>query len=147
MAVWRRKANEDFPTLRRKFSDARMPHKYSVYMVFFDLYILFEDANPANDVDLLQRIFAYAEWCSKQHAMDLWNAAGVAFYEHLFDRREDWDKVIPFLSPSVICVHMGLWEARPRTFLSEDDLHELRVRLDYDRVCDDKGRVRSDQSA
>ena len=40
------------------------------------------------------------------------NAAGVAFYEHLFDGRQDgWAEVIPWLSPFVVRQNWGLWEA------------------------------------
>jgi hypothetical protein len=65
----------------------------------------------------------FAEWCAEQKAKDLWNAAGVAFYEHLFDsHRSLWPEFVRWLSPRVVEDCMGLWEWR----LSEKELAEVR---------------------
>jgi hypothetical protein len=64
-----------------------------------------------------------AEWCSAQRAKDLWNSAGVGFYEHLFDsHRSLWPEMVRWLSPRVVDDCMGLWELR----LSEADMAEVR---------------------
>src|SRR5438552_15545583 len=86
LAVWRRKALELFPELRSEF---QRPES-SIYTVFFELLPMVRQAHDGNDVDLLRRIYGFAEWCLEQTAKDLWNAAGVAFYEHLFDERAYW---------------------------------------------------------
>ena len=59
------------------------------------------------------RIYEFAEWCFEQRTKDLWNAAGVAFYEHLFDSHHSlWPEFVRWMSPPVIEGCCGLWEAR-----------------------------------
>ena len=105
MAVWRRRALELFPQLRRDLQS----RDYSVYLLFFDLKPMLRVAHDADDTEELRRIYGFAEWCSRQTAKDLWNAAGVAFYEHLFDYPEYSERVIPWLSPRVVYYHWSLW--------------------------------------
>ncbi|HEY1066775.1 MAG TPA: hypothetical protein VGE52_11720 [Pirellulales bacterium] len=51
------------------------------------------------------------------------NAAGVAFYEHLFNfPRSLWPEVVCWLSPRVVADCRGLWESR----LSPDDFAEVQ---------------------
>jgi len=109
MAVWRRRALELFPQLRR---DVNGRDRYSIYMLYFDLLPMLRDAFDSGDDELVRRVFTFAEWCSRQAAEDLWNAAGVAFYEHLFDRPEYSERVIAWLSPCVVFDHWSLWEAQ-----------------------------------
>jgi hypothetical protein len=45
-------------------------------------------AHRDGDDDTLRRIYGYASWAREQPDDDIQNAAGVAFYEHLFD--EQW---------------------------------------------------------
>jgi hypothetical protein len=142
MAAWRRKAIEYFPRFQRDFSDGRLPHKFSIYMVFFYLLPMLHSALIEGDTETARRIFDYAEWCSRRRSGEIANVVAVAFYEHLFDDREDWDSVVPYLAPEIICKHWNLWERRPT--LGCRDLAELRRRLDYDRICDEKGRVRGE---
>lgn len=84
MSVWRRKAIECLPEKRVEFQD---PGE-SIYMVFSTLLQAAVAAHKANDRDRLEKIYTFAEWCSQQIATDLWNAAGVSFYEHLGDYPE-----------------------------------------------------------
>jgi hypothetical protein len=107
MAAWRRRALELLPQLRRELNDG----EYTVYSLFFDLLPMLREAHDAGDTELLGRTYGFAEWCSQQPAKDLWNAAGVAFYEHLFDYPAYSERVIPWLSPHVVYTHWGLWEA------------------------------------
>lgn len=106
MAVWRRRALEAFPQLRRDLNRG----DYTVYALFFDLLPMARAAHEAEDDDMLRRIYAYAEWCARQTAKDLWNAAGVCFYEHLFDLPDAVRQVIPWLSPFAVFTHWGLFE-------------------------------------
>ncbi len=58
-------------------------------------------------------MFGFAEWCAEQQAKALWNAAGVCFYEHLFDGT-NWPyrgEVVKWLSPRMIADCWGLWKA------------------------------------
>ena len=127
MAAWRRRALELFPQLRRELND----REYTVYLLFFDLKPLLREAHDAGDTELLRRIYGLAEWCSQQSAKDLWNAAGVAFYEHLFDYPAYSERVIPWLSPRVVSTHWGLWEA----MVSPDEWARVRPLLEGKRAA------------
>jgi hypothetical protein len=119
VATWRRKVLALFPELRL---DAQRPD-FSIYMVFFDLLPRVREAHQDGDTEAIRRIYGFAEWCFEQKAKDLWNAAGVAFYEHLFDsHRSLWPEFVEWLSPQVVEGCMGLWERR----LSEEELAEVR---------------------
>jgi hypothetical protein len=107
MAAWCRRALELFPDLSEDLTDPG----YTVYLLFFDLLPMAMEAHGRDDGDRLRGVYGFAEWCSRQTAKDLWNAAGVAFYEHLFDRPEHTLKVAAWLSPSVVFTHWSLWEA------------------------------------
>ena len=111
MAAWRRRALELFPQLRRDLS----ARDYTVYSLFFDLKPLLRDAYGAGDDGLIRRMYEFAEWCARQTAQPLWNAAGVAFYEHLFDYPEYSERAVPWLSPRVVFMHWELWEAMVAT--------------------------------
>ncbi|HEX3315269.1 MAG TPA: hypothetical protein VHR72_10285 [Gemmataceae bacterium] len=84
-----------------------------MYSVFFELLPRVRLAHQDGDTDSLLRIYGFAEWCFEQRAEDLWNAAGVAFYEHLFDsHRSLWPEFVLWMSPPVAEGCFGLWEAR-----------------------------------
>lgn len=106
MAAWRRRAMEAFPELRQELRD----REFSVYMLFFELLPLAREAHATSDTVTLKKIYGFAEWCLRQKAEALWNAAGVAFYEHVFDERRLWKAVLPWLSPWVIDTCEPLWE-------------------------------------
>jgi hypothetical protein len=125
MAAWRRRALELFPQLRRELND----REYTVYSLFFDLLPMLRKAHDAGDTELQRRIYRFAEWCSQQSAKDLWNAAGVAFYEHLLDSLAYSEQVIPWLSPRVVYTHWGLWEA----MLSPSEWAKVRSLLEGKR--------------
>jgi hypothetical protein len=107
MAVWRRRALELFPQLRRELGRG----DYTPYSLFADLRPLLRLAHDEGDDKLLRGIYEFAEWCARQTAKELWNPAGVSFYEHLFDYPDYSDRVIPWLSPFVVFAHWELWEA------------------------------------
>ena len=97
MSAWRRKALELFPDLR---SDIEDPDS-SVMGLFFDLLPRCRDAHDRNDSDELKKIYGFAEWCASQKAKELWNAAGVGFYEHLADSAKTLDAIPLWLSKQV----------------------------------------------
>jgi hypothetical protein len=127
MTEWRRRALELFPQLGRDLQG----RDYSIYELFFDLEPMLRAAHDANDTDLLRRIYEFAEWCAREPAEELWNAAGVAFYEHLFDDPAYSDRVIPWLSPFVVFTHWGLWEA----LVSPDEWARVSVLLEKKRTA------------
>src|SRR4051812_38855345 len=100
MAVWRRRALEQFPELRNELNR----RDYNVYFLFFDLLPMSEDAHDRSDTEMLSRIYTYAEWCLSQHSKELWDPAAVSFYEHVFDRSDEGHraKVAAWLSPFVV---------------------------------------------
>jgi hypothetical protein len=107
MAAWRRRALELFPQLRRELNR----RDYSAYSLFADLRPLLRAAHDDGDGELLRRIYDFAEWCARQRAKDLWNPAGVSFYEHLFDYPAYSERVVHWLSPFVVFTHWELWGA------------------------------------
>ncbi|MFN8515255.1 MAG: hypothetical protein U0841_22245 [Chloroflexia bacterium] len=118
MASWRRIAMVRFPHLRQELHDRH----YTIYGLYFDLLPMARAAHDADDSETLRQIYTFAGWCFAQRNKDLWNAAAVAFYEHLFDRRDQWLDVLPWLSDKVIKDCWGLWELR----LTQEELQRLR---------------------
>jgi hypothetical protein len=81
VSAWRRRALETFPELRAELES----RDSTIYDLFFTLLPWCRDAHTSGDVTALSRIYGFAEWCARQPAEELWNSAGVAFYEHLGD--------------------------------------------------------------
>ena len=77
MSVWRRRALAIFPEERREIGNRRT----SIYLLFM-LHALpaLRRAHEAGDANRLRAVSSFAEWCLRQQAKDLWNAAGVSFY-------------------------------------------------------------------
>lgn len=98
MSAWRRKAIELFPDRRRCFERGDA----TVYTVFFELLPRCIRAHELGDAEELRRIYGYAAWCHRQKAKDLWNAAGVAFYEHLADERPMRDEFHEWVEPDIL---------------------------------------------
>lgn len=118
MATWRRKLVYLFPEKRKEIETEYS----SLYLFYLDFLPLTHEAHEKNDENFLKKIYGFSEWCCNQEAKDLWNPAGVSFYEHLFDiKRIYWEDVISWLSDDVIDMHKGLWEM----FLEEDCYQDL----------------------
>jgi hypothetical protein len=105
MSVWRRRAIESFPELRRELSNRQ--EITNPYSLWFELLALWSDAHRSNDEEMVKRIYGYAEWCSRQRAEDLWNSVGVCFYEHVLDEGR-CETVLPRLSDETILGRLGL---------------------------------------
>ncbi|BCM89889.1 hypothetical protein IAD21_01739 [Abditibacteriota bacterium] len=97
MSTWRRKALELFPDLRPEIQRGGT----TIYTVFFDLLSRCQQAHRENNEEELRKIYGYAQWCFEQKAKDLWNAAGVAFYEHLVDQSETRDAMKKWITPQI----------------------------------------------
>lgn len=121
MASWRRRALEQFPELRPSLNDP----EYTIYRLFFDLLPMAVEAHRAGDDLRLAPIYEYDEWCAREPSEQLWNPAGVAFYEHLFDQPSLRSAVPRWLSSDIRTNHMGLWEAR----LAPKDFSEVKKLL------------------
>ena len=121
MSAWRRKALQLFPKLKQELND----REYTIYLLYFDLLPTLKDAHRLNDTEALRKIYGFAEWCCLQREKELWNPAGVCFYEHLFDENWLWHEVLPWLSPQVIQQVHSLWQWR----LGDGDYHQLKNML------------------
>ncbi|WP_282608291.1 hypothetical protein [Pelagibius sp. Alg239-R121] len=102
----------------RHLAKALLPELYdkerpeTLYFLFFDLNPLADKALKSGDTDQLARIYAFTEWCFCHKERYIWNAAGVGFYENLFDRDADVDQVVSWLSRSTYDGVKGLFEWR-----------------------------------
>jgi hypothetical protein len=116
MSAWRRKAVELFPDLRSRLeaSDA------TIYLVFFELLPRCHAAHQCDDTAELEKIYGFADWCAQQKSRDLWNAAGVAFYEHLADSPQTLESI-------------PRWVRRP---IFEDIASLLEERVGGERVAE-----------
>lgn len=117
MSTWRRKALEQFNDLR-----IEIQHKNTtIYMLFFELLPRVRTAHANNDIEELNKIYEFAEWCSNQKSENLWNAAGVAFYEHLVDNGITYEAIPYWIKPSIFDDVKALFKNR----LSELKYKEL----------------------
>jgi hypothetical protein len=117
MSTWRRKAIESFPDLRWEFEQVDT----TIYEVFFELLPRVCDAHVRGDLEESRRIYDFAQWCFRQKSKDLWNAAGVAFYEHLVDEPASLNEIPQWLEPDVFEGCKSLFEAR----LEPEEFREL----------------------
>src|SRR5918994_4421240 len=106
MSTWRRKALELFPDLRNSLKSADT----TAMLFLFELGSEADRAHRAEYNARLETIYSFAEWCARQPAKELWNAAGVGFYEHVFDEPGIREKVAPWLPNDIRAVHEGLWQ-------------------------------------
>jgi hypothetical protein len=117
MSAWRKKAMEILPGYKKDFEEAGT----SIYEVFGYMLSELPAAHQHNNTELLKKIYAFAEWCHHQKAKDLWNAAGVAFYEHLGDRPETLEAIPHWVKPAIYIQIKPLLEAR----LSDENIRQL----------------------
>jgi hypothetical protein len=126
VSAWRRRAIESFPELHSALSDPE--EVFSVYALWFELLPMVKEAHRADDGDLLDRIYDYAEWSIQQQ--ELCNAVAVAFYERLLD--EAWMRplVATRLSARVVSEVRPLWAERlaPSELAAVERLMEAPVR-------------------
>ena len=108
MSVWRQKAINCLPELKKDFEQPTT----SIYDVFFELLPAVVEAHKVKDVDRLKNIYAFAEWCFRQKDKSLWNAAGVAFYEHLGDYEETRQAMPQWIKSDIYKDIRGLLETR-----------------------------------
>jgi hypothetical protein len=126
MSAWRRIAIEMFPERRRLIQDNSFV--FSIYSMFFELLPLAREAHEHQDADLLQRIYRYAEWCWQQRRRSkyVYDAAAVAFYEHLVDRPDTLQAIPQWLKPPIFEDMIGVF--RPR--LEKEEFKKLLANYD-----------------
>jgi hypothetical protein len=117
MSAWRKKAIECLPELRKDFEDP----EESIYLVFSAMLSAAIDFHKENNIDRLQKIYDFAEWCLRQKSKDLWNAAGVSFYEHLGDQTETRQDIRRWVKPEIYAEIRELLEVR----LSDKEMQQI----------------------
>jgi hypothetical protein len=68
-------------------------------------------AHRADDESFLVRSYAFAHWCLAQQDRDLWNSAGVAFFQVLFDDLPA-NEIVPWIAAAAFSEISPLLEAR-----------------------------------
>src|SRR5262249_43526348 len=119
MSAWRREAAARLPELWVDHFVRDSPYTFFAFLLEF-----VRRAHDASDDDRLARAYGFARWCFGQGG-DLWNAAGVSFYEHLFDDWRYQPQVVGRLDARVVADCWPLWEAR----LSPVQLEVLQAAL------------------
>jgi hypothetical protein len=108
MSTWRKKAIECLPEHKKEFEKPDC----SIYTVFFQMLTSVLEAHQQNNQERLMKIYSYAEWCFRQKREDLWNAAGVAFYEHLGDKPETLAAITTWIKKDIYLDIRSLLELR-----------------------------------
>jgi hypothetical protein len=108
MSAWRHRALEAFPEQRRLVEAPET----TLHQLFFELLPWCRQAHKSNDVAALKRIYDFAHWCSIQPEKELWNPAGVSFYEHLADARITLEAMPRWVPRGTFDDVAGLLEAR-----------------------------------
>lgn len=108
MSVWRRKALDLFPQFREEF----VQPDATPYTVFFELLPLVQEYHATNNIEGLNKIYDYVDWCYGQwhRSYYLGNAAAVAFYEHLVDHRMTLEAIPKWIKPQTARDVLSLWE-------------------------------------
>src|ERR1700753_2560468 len=68
-------------------------------------------AHQHNDKASLHCYYAFAKWCLQQKERNIWNAAAIAFYEHLPDNDETFQSMHPWVDKDVYLQIKGLLQA------------------------------------
>jgi hypothetical protein len=117
MSVWKQKAIACLPEFKE---DLEKPDS-TIYDVFLDLLPAVVSAHKENNVARLALMYDFAEWCFRQKEKELWNAAGVGFYEHLGDHIETWEAMAQWVKYDIYKEIRALLKLR----ISEQKLQEL----------------------
>lgn len=99
MSTWRKKAIECLPKFKKEFEK----RDTSIYDVFMELLPATVVAHNKSDIAQLQKNYDFAAWCFTQKTKELWNAAGVCFYEHLGDAEETWASMPQWVNSDIYC--------------------------------------------
>jgi hypothetical protein len=126
MSAWRKRAIECLPDLKKEFEEPET----SIYGVFMALLPATITAHRNNDVTQLKKNYDFAEWCFNQKSTELWNAAGVSFYEHLGDKPETLQAIDRWVKKEVYIEIRSLLKERLEdvTLKAIDDKYGLHDR-------------------
>ena len=99
MEAWRKLAINLFPERESFYSEPEQ----RVWWVLQDLHDDVIKAHESNDIDLLQRIYSYTQWCYSQKDVEpeIWDAAYLTFYEHLVEHPATYADIPQRVPPEV----------------------------------------------
>jgi len=120
MSAWRKKAIELLPDFKTEFNRKNS----TVYDVFIQLLPATVLAHKQSDKQSLRKYYDFARWCLQQKEKDLWNAAGVVFYEHLGDYEETFNEMHLWVEKQIYDQIKGLLEIN----LPKEKFHDLENR-------------------
>ena len=126
METWRAKLIKSFSDLRPEFADPET----TIYGAFMELNAKCQNAHDRDDDTALAPIYDFATWCSRQKEKDLWNAAGVSFYEHIIDHPKALRDFPRWVPPDVFHQLSTLLEWR----MGDDEFSKLKARYARDRL-------------
>ncbi|OKP99785.1 hypothetical protein [Paenibacillus sp. P46E] len=108
MSTWRRKALELFYDARFYFAQK----DDTIYSLLIELRIKVVKAHEMNNIEELDKIYAYAEWCFKQEKRSfyLFNAIAVGFYEHLVEKEITRNAIPYWIKPDIFEAVQPLFE-------------------------------------
>jgi hypothetical protein len=126
MEAWRTKLIESFPALLPELED----QEETIYTALSDLNARCQEAHDRGDRATLAAIYGFAAWCSRQEDKDLWNAAGVSFYEHVVDHPAALLELPHWVPPDVFHSISSLLQWR----LGDEEFAKLKGRYAQDRL-------------
>jgi|SRR5919108_141450 hypothetical protein len=99
MESWRKLAIELFPERKGVYETP----EETVWSVIFDLHDEVVQAHEKNDLNLLQRIYRFTEWCHSQKEVEpeIWTAAYAGFYEHLVEDEATYFAIPQWINPEI----------------------------------------------
>jgi len=107
MSAWRRRIIDQFPEIAGERDTLQ-----GLYLVFGWLLRRAIDAHRAEDRSSLVKIYDFAAWCARSSNQELWNPAGVSFYEHLPDHALTRAGIVDWVPPDVFRNVANLLEAK-----------------------------------
>jgi hypothetical protein len=119
LAQWRVRAIHDFSYLH-PIAKLLSEETCSIYELFFTLLPYCVKLHESGADWELQRIYDFADWCWRRQdnqGLDLSNAAGTAFYEHLVEN-VPLRRIAEFVKPDLIEMLVRLSETRRRLKLN-----------------------------
>jgi len=126
MSTWKNKAIECLPEHKKDIEGA------DIFEVYLLMNRVFKRAYEENNQEKIRSIYAYAEWCFTQKHKELWNAAGVLFYEHLIDDLEIKREIHKWLKHSIYIEIRGLivWRAGEEEAKKIDEAYKTGIYLE-----------------
>ena len=126
MEPWRTKFSETFPEIFAQWESS----DETIYTAFMELNAKCQDAHDQNDQVTLSKIYDFAAWCARQTDEDVWNAAGVSFYEHIIDHPIALKEIPRWIPPDVFQEISSLLQWR----MGDEAFLELKARYGKERL-------------